>query len=266
MPLPSQIYLWDQRTLYIGPLSEPLNLSQGAATLLVSLDKPVAFQTPEMKTPLECQSLLLPPGLNISINTKEAIIANCNLDPMGADFAAFSEQMQNTLGHVQYGLIEEDFFRDKYLSIYENQLNTESAYEALNSLIVFAEERQLIPHKIDPRILSVVEKIKTNVDDNLSIESLAESINLSVPRLVQLFKIQTGIPVRRYRLWHRLYVTAIRIGEGYSLTDAAVAAGFSDSAHFTNTFKAMLGMAPTSFILQPNSLNFNLPKKVNINR
>lgn len=260
MPLPSQIYLWDQRTLYIGPLSEPLNLSQGAATLLVSLDHPVAFKTPDMAEPQDCHSLLLPPGLKISIDTRNAIVANCNLDPMGSDFAAFSEQMTSESNNVRYKLKEETLFKDKYLSIYENQLDTTGAYEVLKTLIDYAVERQQIPHKIDPRILSVVEKIKSNVDDNLSIESLAESINLSVPRLVQLFKIQTGIPVRRYRLWHRLFVTATNIGEGNSLTDAAVAAGFSDSAHFTNTFRAMLGMTPTSIILQPNSLKFNLPK------
>jgi AraC-like DNA-binding protein len=260
MPLPSQIYLWDQRTLYIGPLSETLNLSQGAATLLVSLDKPVTFKTPEMEHPQECHSLLLPPGLNISIDTRHAIIANCNLDPMGSDFAAFTEQMSSECNKVKFNLKDVSLFKDKYQSIYENQMDTTDAYDALKTLIEYAVERQQLPHKIDPRILSVVEKIKSNVDDNLSIESLAESINLSVPRLVQLFKIQTGIPVRRYRLWHRLFVTAIYIGKGNSLTDAAVAAGFSDSAHFTNTFRAMLGMTPTSIILQPNSLKFNLPK------
>ncbi len=260
MPLPSQIYLWDQRTLYIGPLSEPLNLSQGAATLLVSLDHPVAFKTPEMEVHQECHSLLFPPGLNVSIDTRNAIIANCNLDPMGSDFAAFSEQMILESGKVKYNLKDVSLFKDKYQSIYDNQMDTTDAYNALQFLIEHVKQKQQIPHKIDHRISSVIEKIKNNVDDNLSIESLAESINLSVPRLVQLFKIQTGIPVRRYRLWHRLFITAIYIGEGSSLTDAAVSAGFSDSAHFTNTFRAMLGMTPTSIIQQPNSLRFNIPK------
>jgi len=260
MPLPSQLYLWDQRTLYIGPLSEPLQLSQGAATLVVSLDHPVAFKTPEMEQAFECNSLLLPPGMNITIDTQGGTIANCNLDPMGADWAALTEQMKNNEGVIGYTLKAESFFQEKYLSSYQGQMQTDDAYNVLNELIEYAKQRQKIPHKIDQRILSVVDTIKSNVDNNISIESLAEGINLSVPRLIQLFKIQTGIPVRRYRLWHRLFVTAINIGKGLSLTDAAVAAGFSDSAHFTNTFRAMLGMTPTSIILQPNSLRFNLPK------
>ena len=261
MALPSQIYLWDKRTLYIGPLSEPLNLSQGAATLLVSLDESISFKTPDMEAAIECKSLLLPPGLSVIIDTKDAIIANCNLDPMGCDWAAFSEQMQFETHKVKYALTPESSYQAQYRNIYEHQMDSEQAYEVLDGIIHLAMEQQTIPHKIDPRILTVVETIKSNVDNNLSIESLAEDINLSVPRLIQLFKLQTGIPVRRYRQWHRLFTTALSIGEGYSLTDAAINAGFADSAHFTNTFKSMLGMTPTSIILQKNSLNFNLPKQ-----
>ncbi|OUS41594.1 hypothetical protein A9R00_00140, partial [Oleispira antarctica] len=83
---PSLLYLWDKRTLYIGPLFEPLNLSQGAATLVVSLDKPISFHIEGEAESIECTSLLLPAGLSVIIDTGDAIVANCNLDPLGADF------------------------------------------------------------------------------------------------------------------------------------------------------------------------------------
>jgi AraC-like DNA-binding protein len=37
-----------------------------------------------------------------------------------------------------------------------------------------------------------------------------------------------------------------RLGRGVSLTTAAHAAGFADSAHFSRTFRAMLGIAPSA--------------------
>lgn len=258
MPHPSQIYLWDQRTLYIGPLTEPLNLSQGAATLLVSLDQPIGFITPSMEAEVVCKSLLLPPGLNITIDTKNAIVANCNLDPMGADFAAFQEQMSMSSGQVKYSLKEEGLFQARYRRIYENEMQGDAAYKELQFLLSYCLKRQTLPHKIDPRILSVVDNIKTNVDHNISIEELAASIHLSVPRLVQLFKQQTGVPIRRYRLWHRLFITATKIGEGSSLTEAAVYAGFADSAHFSHSFRSMLGMKPSLILSQPNRIRINV--------
>ncbi len=258
MPLPSQVYLWDQRTLYIGPLSEPLNLSQGAATLAVSLDHPIAFKTPDMADEIECHSLLLPPGLKICVNTRKAIVVNCNLEPMGSDLAAFTEQMSEESNKVKYNLTNKELFQDSFRSIYEKQMNATDAYQVVQSLVKYASDRQTIQHKIDPRILSVIDNIKTNVDHNISIEELAASIHLSVPRLVQLFKQQTGVPIRRYRLWHRLFVTATNIGKGNSLTDAAVAAGFADSAHFSHSFRSMLGMKPSLILSQPNSIRINV--------
>jgi AraC-like DNA-binding protein len=67
--------------------------------------------------------------------------------------------------------------------------------------------------------------------------------------------------MRRYRLWHRLFVTAVKMGTGGNLTEAAMDAGFTDSAHFSHTFKAMFGMAPTTILLQPNSLKIIIPNQ-----
>ncbi len=251
---PSLLYLWDKRTLYIGPLFEPLNLSQGAATLLVSLDKPISFKMKDDEESTECYSLLLPAGLTVSIDTGDAIIANCNLDPLGADFSGVTSLMQDKKGKISYNLSQYGDFKHVYTAMLEQQLESEPAYELLEDLL---EKRfsQFYPnHAIDSRVAKVVDKIKLNFDDNQSVDDLASFVNLSVPRLVQIFKKQTGVPMRRYRLWHRLYVTAVRMGNGSSLTEAALIAGFTDSAHFSHTFKSMLGMSASTMLLQPNSI------------
>jgi len=257
---PSLLYLWDKRTLYIGPLLEPLNLSQGAATLLVSLDKPVSFKLKGEEESIECMSLLLPAGLSVTIDTGDAIIANCNLDPLGADFSGLTHLMQQKKGKISYDLKQYEDFRQSYHSMYEQQLDSEAAYNLLEELLENRFSQYYPNHAIDSRVAKVVEKIKQTADDNLSVDDLASLVNLSVPRLVQIFKKQTGVPMRRYRLWHRLFVTAVRMGQGDSLTVAALTAGFTDSAHFSHTFKSMLGMTASAMLMQPNSINIIAPK------
>jgi len=59
-----------------------------------------------------------------------------------------------------------------------------------------------------------------------------------------LFKARMGVPVRRYVLWARLRGGLEQALAGASLTSAALEAGFSDSAHFSRTFREMFGIAP----------------------
>jgi len=58
-----------------------------------------------------------------------------------------------------------------------------------------------------------------------------------------LFVEQTGLPFRTYLLWRRLMRGLEAFASGASLTDAALGAGFSDSAHFSRTFRRMFGTA-----------------------
>jgi len=46
--------------------------------------------------------------------------------------------------------------------------------------------------------------------------------------------------------WLRVQQAAIEIVSGNSLSDAALAAGFSDAAHMSRTFRRMLGIPPSS--------------------
>jgi AraC-like DNA-binding protein len=63
-------------------------------------------------------------------------------------------------------------------------------------------------------------------------------------RLQHLFRDQVGVPIRRYLLWHR-YLTAMSLlADGASVTRAAHAADFADSAHLTRTAIQMNGFTP----------------------
>ena len=96
------------------------------------------------------------------------------------------------------------------------------------------------------RVEKVIKLIKDNYAENTSVEHLARAVNLSVPRLTQLFKKVTGTPIRQFRLWQRVFIAAHKLNEGYSLTEAALHAGFSDYAQFSRVYKKLVGASPSA--------------------
>jgi AraC family transcriptional regulator len=99
-------------------------------------------------------------------------------------------------------------------------------------------------HKLDERVLEVLEAIRTS-DSPLSLEDAARMVHLSPSRFAHLFTEHVGLPFRRYLLWRKLMRAMVHRGHGLTLTEAAQAGGFSDSAHLTRTFHQMFGIPPS---------------------
>ncbi len=73
----------------------------------------------------------------------------------------------------------------------------------------------------------------------------AAAAHVSASRLTHAFSRETGIPFRRYVLWARVRRAVQEVGGGANLTEAAVHAGFSDSAHLSRVFRANFGLPPS---------------------
>lgn len=86
----------------------------------------------------------------------------------------------------------------------------------------------------------------SQLDAPVSLVDVAKHVGLSPSRARHLFVDQTGLPFRTYMLWLRLMRAVELFSTGSSLTDAAHAAGFSDSAHLSRTFRRMFGIAADS--------------------
>lgn len=80
----------------------------------------------------------------------------------------------------------------------------------------------------------------------VSLADVAAHVGLSPGRARHLFVEQTGLPFRTYLLWLRLMRAVELFSAGSSLTGAAHGAGFSDSSHFSRTFRRMFGIAADS--------------------
>ena len=102
---------------------------------------------------------------------------------------------------------------------------------------------------IDARIQNIVQWVAQERDPPITLEAAARIASLSPSRLSHLFVEQTGLSFKTYRLWIRLTQAVRLMSEGLTLTAVAHEAGFSDSAHFSRTFRRMFGIAPANLKL-----------------
>ena len=98
----------------------------------------------------------------------------------------------------------------------------------------------------DTRIARALEVIRARLGGAVSLKSIAAAVHLSPDRFRHLFMAETGVSFRAYLLWLRLECALAAYVRGTSLTDAAHAGGFADSAHLSRTFKRMFGITPAS--------------------
>jgi AraC-like DNA-binding protein len=98
---------------------------------------------------------------------------------------------------------------------------------------------------IDERILRVVEYINAHLAEPVTLADVARVAFLSPSRFRHLFAEQTGMRLREYVLWRRFVSVWEHRMKGVSLSEAAHAAGFADSAHLARTSRRMIGIPPS---------------------
>lgn len=107
-------------------------------------------------------------------------------------------------------------------------------------------ERQRL--SLDARIARSLDWLRSVPSRPRAASEVAGRVSLSAGRFAHLFRDNTGVPLRRYLLWLRLVAAVQQMAAGGTLTEAASAAGFSDSAHLTRTFRRMFGIAPSALV------------------
>lgn len=81
-----------------------------------------------------------------------------------------------------------------------------------------------------------------------SAKNMASELAVSESRFLHLFKEETGLTYRRMSLWFRLEKSFRHYKEFTSLTALAYHCGFSDSAHYSRTFKQTFGTSPSEIL------------------
>jgi AraC-like DNA-binding protein len=97
-----------------------------------------------------------------------------------------------------------------------------------------------------------VKYVNDHLSAPLTLEDVARVAHLSPSRFRHLFAEETGMGLRPYILWRRFVSVWEHRMSGASLSSAAHAAGFADSAHLARTSRRMIGIPPSLLDVSPS--------------
>jgi transcriptional regulator GlxA family with amidase domain len=101
------------------------------------------------------------------------------------------------------------------------------------------------------RLRRATEWLEAHMADDARLADLAAAVGLSERHLCTAFRVSTGRPPHRWLLERRVErakaLLAAATGGAPSVTEVAMACGFSSSAHFATMFRRATGKTPTAW-------------------
>ncbi|MGK0248430.1 MAG: AraC-like DNA-binding protein [Oleispira sp.] len=264
-PINRKLFIWVNQMLYLGISPVPYREHAIVSDKLIISLKGAMEITLDNGDKITSRTCLLQAGINFekaNIDTNNAVMAIYFIAPITQDYCALESIMSYARNGVHYDHPEEDFLIDSLLEIRNTSIKPEEAFTMLRKLIVQPHLENHQFREFDERIIEVIKQIKITVSENISLKKFAEDVYLSESRLEKLFKDQIGIPITKYRLKYRVYIGIIHLALGQSITNAALAAGFASSSHFSKSFRAINGIPPSATFLKPPYLHILLADEV----
>ncbi len=92
-----------------------------------------------------------------------------------------------------------------------------------------------------------LEYVNTHMTKDISVQDVADTLNVSRSYLSHAFKKSTGYGLWNYVISKRLVYAQKLLAEGASVTEACYASGFRDYAHFIKSFTKAFGCSPKQY-------------------
>ncbi len=226
-------------SVYLGELPRTRRHKHAAVVLLIGLSGPIRIEFDGGMT-MECRSALLDAGVNHVLDSCGQRIATVFFDlnlplTQWLRFAYF----QNL--PYAFDLIEPTVYK-----------------QAKERRLLERDWERLFPSPVnldalgrfDGRVLDCVRRLHLPEHFSDQQTDFARHASLSPSRLNHLFKEHIGVSFRHYKLWSQLLYFMKSLNRSKNLLEAAHRSGFYDSAHLSNSYQKMLGIAPSSIIRQ----------------
>jgi transcriptional regulator GlxA family with amidase domain len=102
--------------------------------------------------------------------------------------------------------------------------------------------------RVDQRVDKVLQMMRADLREELSLTGLAHAVNLSVWRLSHIFRSDVGVSPIQYLKVLRLEKAKYLLETSFlSVKEITHRVGLNDESHFVRDFKKAYGLAPTNY-------------------
>jgi AraC-like DNA-binding protein len=238
------------RVIYAGLLGRPQTREFGALTIYVSLGSPFQIQVGDGAWE-SVDMRVVQPGTPHQIATVDRTIGSLLIEPESLDPERLPAFLQPDKGGCDFPAVRTQL-REALLALIEGRVQVD-AIRMQSDLFFFGEV--LPARRLEPRVATVVNRIRTQPCDCVSAEEFAQQIDLSFSRFLHLFKTEVGTTFRRFRAWKRARTFLAYVNTELNLTDIALETGYPDSSHFSHTVRRYWGLTPRDIIAGSRQLS-----------
>ena len=234
----TKLYEANNHILIHTGYDNPVVHSHMAAHIIISIGGKMCVESDEAE--YQCHGVMVPSGTLHSINTygKPALVFlyDCTSDiaKQIRTICCISEDCCQKIVE-SYTKLENSYTSDGYCR-FENYVLEQLGFASISDCVR------------DERIISAMEYISSMISERLSCKAVANVVCLSQSRFSHLFKEQVGMTFAAYLIYQRIMYVYAQILQGKAITDAALEAGFSSSAHFADVNRRIFGLPASTII------------------
>ncbi|MDX2237434.1 MAG: AraC family transcriptional regulator [Hyphomonadaceae bacterium] len=233
----SRILIDGARAAYVGPSLKLAPHRVSVAVAAIGIERAFCC-TMFAAAPVSRMTRLaiVPPGARHHIDA-QGMMAFVYLDAASDDYAALAQKLACA------GDAEAAVAHDACAALARTMCAPAALMDALARVLHLPPRPQT-----DAALASIIRALHDAPQRFDSVRDAALLAGASSRHFQRAFTRATGVPFRRYRAWARLRVVAMQLRDGATLTSAAHDAGFSSSAHFSATFRAMFGLSASTLL------------------
>jgi len=229
----TKMYEVNNRILIYTGYVDPVEHCHMAAHVIVPVDGDLRITSEGKET--VCQGVVIPSGMPHMVSTDGkpvlVFLYDCTSD------------VARQIKDIQW--IPETS-RNKVIELYVafEAETTSDRYDELEKYILAQiGVKKTVCCKTDERIISAREYIRARSAEKITCREVADAVYLSQGRFSHLFKEQMGMTFVSYLICQRIISVYIAVIQGKSITEAALEAGFSSSAHFADVNRRVFGIS-----------------------
>ena len=237
-----KLFFWGARALYLGPAFGLSPHRNAVPVVCAGVDNTFEVaRNPRRPRAgyVARRTVLIPANTLHHLRTGQGLMAFLYVDAESEDFWRLRASAAGREEHYAHGLAGEAAYVTALQRLAAGCPWREVSEEIANALDLVTSDCH------DERVAATLRWLAEGPAEPHRLASVAADVRLSPSRFLHLFKESTGVPFRRYRLWARMGAAVRALVAGVSLTEAALDAGFSSSAHFSAAFREMFGLAPS---------------------